>query len=97
MRVVSIALGTALSLVATAAGAAELEARNPFHCSLAMQISYERAKEVRGADDAILVVVAGRPCSSFKNHCPVLATVRKWWAIAGQPGPTAIDSSLRSE
>ena len=60
MRVVSIALGTALSLVATAAGAAELEARNPFHCSLAMQISYERAKEVRGADDALTKELHGR-------------------------------------
>lgn len=60
MRVVSIALGTALSLVATAAGAAELEARNPFHCSLAMQISYERAKEVRGADDPLTKELHGR-------------------------------------
>ena len=53
MRVVSIALGTALSFIGTAAGAAELEARNPFHCSLAMQTSYELAKEARGAEDPL--------------------------------------------
>ena len=53
MRVVSIALGMALTLGATAAGAAELEARNPFHCSLAMQVSYDRAKDLRGAEDAL--------------------------------------------
>jgi len=53
MRVVTIALGAALSLLATTAGAAELEARNPFHCSLAMQLSYERAKEMRGAEDPL--------------------------------------------
>lgn len=54
MRLVSIAVGTSLSLLGTAAGAAELEARNPFHCSLAMQTSYELAKEARGAEDPLV-------------------------------------------
>jgi hypothetical protein len=60
MRVVSIAWGTALSLIGTAAGAAELEARNPFHCSLAMQVSYELAKEARGAEDPLTKELHGR-------------------------------------
>ena len=60
MRVVSIALGMALTLGATAAGAAELEARNPFHCSLAMQVSYDRAKDLRGAEDALTKELHGR-------------------------------------
>ena len=60
MRVVSIALGAALSLAGSAAGAAELEARNPFHCSLAMQVSYELAKDARGAEDALTRELHGR-------------------------------------
>ena len=60
MRVVSIALCTAFSLIGTAAGAAELEARNPFHCSLAMQVSYELAKEARGAEHPLTKELHGR-------------------------------------
>ena len=60
MRAFSIALGAAVSLIGTAAGAAELEARNPFHCSLAMQVSYELAKEARGAEDALTKELHGR-------------------------------------
>jgi hypothetical protein len=60
MRVVSIALCAALSLIGTAAGAAELEARNPFHCSLAMQVAYDLAKQARGAEDPLSKELHGR-------------------------------------
>ena len=60
MRVVAIALGIALSVAGTGAAAAELEARNPVHCSLAMQVSYERAKEARGAEDPLTKELHGR-------------------------------------
>lgn len=54
MRVVTIALCTTAALAgATAAQAAPLEARNPFHCSIAMQVSYELAKDARGAEDPL--------------------------------------------
>ena len=60
MRVVSLALGMAFAFLGTAAGAAELEARNPFHCSLAMQVSYELVKEARGAQDPLTQDLHGR-------------------------------------
>lgn len=60
MRVLSIAFGVGLTLVGNAAAAAELEARNPFHCSLAMQVSYERAKHALGAEDPLTKELHGR-------------------------------------
>ena len=60
MRVITVALCTSLALIGTAAGATELEARNPFHCSLAMQVSYELAKETRGAEDPLTQELHGR-------------------------------------
>ncbi len=54
MRVVTFALCTAAAaLGASSAGAAPLEARNPFHCSVAIQVSYELAKSGRGAEDPL--------------------------------------------
>ena len=60
MRVASIALFAAVTLGSSAAGAAELEARNPFHCSLAMQVSYELAKDARGEQDPLTRELHGR-------------------------------------
>ena len=48
-----IGLCAAALMAGAAAEARTPEARNPFHCSIALQISYELAKEARGADSAI--------------------------------------------
>ena len=52
MRCIAILSTIAVAVSATVAQAAP-EARNPFHCSIALEASYERAKERLGGEDAL--------------------------------------------
>lgn len=49
-----------LALAATGTARAAPEARNPFHCSIALQVAYEMAKEAEGADSALSKELHGR-------------------------------------
>lgn len=59
MRVIALS-GAAALLGAGTAMAAELEARNPVHCSVAMQVAYELSKDRRGAEDVLTKELHGR-------------------------------------
>lgn len=60
MRHRSIWLGSAIALAGMSAQAAAQEARNPVHCSVALQVAYELVKGAYGPDSALAEDLQGR-------------------------------------
>ena len=72
--------GLALAVSGTARAAPE--ARNPFHCSIALQVAYELAREAQGADSALSRELHGRVV---------------WQAFAAARFPRPLDSDAQGE
>lgn len=70
-----------LALIASAAHAAP-EARNPFHCSIALQVAYEMTREAEGPDSDLSRELHGRLV---------------WQAFAAASFPRALDSDAQGE
>lgn len=71
-----------LALATSATARAAPEARNPFHCSIALQVAYEMSKEAQGADSPLSRELHGRLV---------------WQAFAAARFPRALDSDAEGE
>lgn len=82
MRYASITAFCAAALIATAASARIPEARNPFHCGIALQVAYDLVRKAHGPDSALAGELQGRIV---------------WQSFAAARFPKALDSEVEGD